>query len=166
MGGNPPARGKLGRGPNIRRPAGGSDCPPLDSYTAALGHSSPVLISGPHLPGMRCCGTRQSHLCPLPPSPPPSSFLSPSPSAPRRLVHTGFVFTNPAAAAQVCEGFRPPRPSCLPDGVWSLIEAGWHDDPIQRPSMVERLTELREEEAANPSDPGGMQGCVAGCSVQ
>ncbi len=68
---------------------------------------------------------------------------------------------------QVCDGYRPPRPERLPDAVWSLVEECWHDDPVRRPPMdvvLQRLRELRDQEAAQPTDGGGaMGGC--GCVV-
>ncbi|GFR43409.1 hypothetical protein Agub_g4490 [Astrephomene gubernaculifera] len=69
-------------------------------------------------------------------------------------------------ARKVCEGFRPPRPTCLADAAWALIADCWHDDPVQRPSMgsvLARLRALREAEAVQPTDPRVMGGCVPGC---
>ncbi|KAG2436299.1 hypothetical protein HXX76_006610 [Chlamydomonas incerta] len=72
-------------------------------------------------------------------------------------------------AEMVCDGFRPARPTALAnDAVWSLIEACWHDDPVQRPDMdtvLVRLQELRREEELHPTDPrpGGLAAC--GCVI-
>ncbi|KAG2481839.1 hypothetical protein HYH03_019195, partial [Edaphochlamys debaryana] len=49
---------------------------------------------------------------------------------------------------------------------WELVEACWHDDPVQRPSMqevVEALARLRAMELESPSDSAGVTGC--GCVI-
>ncbi|PNW87091.1 hypothetical protein CHLRE_02g108650v5 [Chlamydomonas reinhardtii] len=66
-------------------------------------------------------------------------------------------------AEMVCDGFRPARPGALAnEAAWSLIEACWQDDPVQRPDMdtvLVRLRELQREEELHPTDPGGLMGC-------
>ncbi|KAG2483794.1 hypothetical protein HYH03_017389 [Edaphochlamys debaryana] len=74
-------------------------------------------------------------------------------------------------AEMVCQGYRPPRPECLKAPrvmaeAWELVEACWHDDPVQRPSMqevVEALARLRAMELESPSDSAGVTGC--GCVI-
>lgn len=80
----------------------------------------------------------------------------------------GSCFCTAYRMLQVCDGYRPPRPERLPDAVWCLIEECWHDDPVRRPPMdvvLTRLRELRDQEAAQPTDSssGAMGGC--GCVV-
>lgn len=41
---------------------------------------------------------------------------------------------------------RPPRPSNVPDSLWKLAERCWQDDPRDRPTFAEILTELGAEE--------------------
>lgn len=45
------------------------------------------------------------------------------------------------AALSIYNGAVPPRPERMPDGLWSLINACWHLDPDQRPTM-KRIAEV------------------------
>ncbi|KAG2481874.1 hypothetical protein HYH03_019165 [Edaphochlamys debaryana] len=57
------------------------------------------------------------------------------------------------------------RPRVMAEA-WELVEACWHDDPVQRPSMqevVEALARLRAMELESPSDSAGVTGC--GCVI-
>ncbi|PNH05165.1 Fibroblast growth factor receptor 4 [Tetrabaena socialis] len=50
----------------------------------------------------------------------------------------------------IASGYRPQRPSYVPEPVWCFIEDCWHADPLQRPSMeeaLERLEQMAEEQA-------------------
>ncbi|KAG2492211.1 hypothetical protein HYH03_009457 [Edaphochlamys debaryana] len=40
-------------------------------------------------------------------------------------------------AELVARGYRPPRVKAIPDELWELICACWHDDPVQRPCMAD-----------------------------
>lgn len=54
-----------------------------------------------------------------------------------KVVENAYEYARMAGA-----GFRPARIRSLPDAVWDLISAAWHDDPLERPPMsviVERL---------------------------
>ncbi|GFR50884.1 hypothetical protein Agub_g13174 [Astrephomene gubernaculifera] len=78
-----------------------------------------------------------------------------------RMIHDANEF-----AERVAAGYRPPRPrqmDKLPLALWELIEAGWHQDPVQRPDMdavVETLEELVEPLAAADAHSGAACGCV------
>ncbi|KAG2444351.1 hypothetical protein HXX76_001107 [Chlamydomonas incerta] len=80
-------------------------------------------------------------------------------------------------AERVAAGYRPPRPKAmdkLPPELWELIEAGWHQDPVQRPdidTVVEALEELAEllaeaeEGRRNKRNKSGAAGGEAGAGA-
>eukprot|EP00878_Enallax_costatus_P031929 GHUV01034999.1.p1 GENE.GHUV01034999.1~~GHUV01034999.1.p1 ORF type:complete len:135 (+),score=0.74 GHUV01034999.1:113-517(+) len=43
-------------------------------------------------------------------------------------------------AKKVCKGYRPSRPTRMSPGVWSLIQACWQQDPLDRPAMKDVRT--------------------------
>ncbi|PNW88071.1 hypothetical protein CHLRE_01g012950v5 [Chlamydomonas reinhardtii] len=75
-------------------------------------------------------------------------------------------------AERVAAGYRPPRPKAmdkLPPELWELIEAAWHQDPVQRPdidTVVEALEELAEPlaeaEAGRRNRRSNKQGAEGG----
>eukprot|EP00878_Enallax_costatus_P004189 GHUV01004418.1.p1 GENE.GHUV01004418.1~~GHUV01004418.1.p1 ORF type:complete len:382 (+),score=149.58 GHUV01004418.1:138-1283(+) len=46
-------------------------------------------------------------------------------------------------AKKVCKGYRPSRPTRMSPGVWSLIQACWQQDPLDRPAMKDVVAELK-----------------------
>lgn len=65
-------------------------------------------------------------------------------------------------AAYVADGYRPPRPNAMPEALYGLICACWHQDPLLRPAMAdvaEQLQALQDELARDPPPPS-ICGCV------
>ncbi|GLC44780.1 hypothetical protein PLESTB_001215500 [Pleodorina starrii] len=78
-------------------------------------------------------------------------------------------------AERVAAGYRPPRTNAmarLPPQLWELIEAGWHQDPVQRPdisALLQGLQELVEPLAEAEAEAAGGRGHLGaarcGCVV-
>ena len=64
-------------------------------------------------------------------------------------------FTAPVITSRIIDGKRPARPQeaqklGLTDSVWDTTVRCWHQDPIQRPTMMEVVRVLREWSAFSP----------------
>ncbi|KXZ44420.1 hypothetical protein GPECTOR_68g393 [Gonium pectorale] len=72
-------------------------------------------------------------------------------------------------AERVAAGYRPPRPNQmnkLPPELWELIEAAWHQDPVQRPdidTIVEALEGMVDTVAEMELGRKAAAGC--GCAI-
>ena len=58
-------------------------------------------------------------------------------------------FTTPVITSKIMSGKRPARPQeaqelGLTDSVWDMTIRCWHQDPIQRPAMMEVVELVRE----------------------
>ncbi|KAJ7914680.1 kinase-like domain-containing protein, partial [Mycena leptocephala] len=47
-----------------------------------------------------------------------------------------------AVALKVTAGARPSRPEIISDGLWSLLQDCWKEDPNKRPKMTEIIRRL------------------------
>ena len=53
-----------------------------------------------------------------------------------------FDMTNKEAAAQVCQGYRLPKPKECPEEIYKLMMACWDAEPNKRPNFDEILSTL------------------------
>ncbi len=61
---------------------------------------------------------------------------TPALARPRASVSQGY-------AAYVADGYRAPRPNAMPEALYGLICACWHQDPLLRPAMADVAEQLQ-----------------------
>jgi hypothetical protein len=68
-------------------------------------------------------------------------------------------------AQRMCNGHRPRMPQKFPPKLRELLEAGWHEDPNQRPTASQLLSNLKrfEQSEEYQTIAGGSSGCVCCC---
>jgi mitogen-activated protein kinase kinase kinase 7 len=59
-------------------------------------------------------------------------------------------------ARRVAGGYRPAQPTSVPDALWRLVSACWHQDPLLRPHM----SEVRSSGEGRSAQRGGRQSVV------
>jgi hypothetical protein len=64
-----------------------------------------------------------------------------------------------AFAQRVTNGYRPPHPKKFPPKLVELLDASWAESPVQRPTAVQMLAQLRHfEKSSEWAEMTGVKG--------
>jgi len=73
-----------------------------------------------------------------------------------------------AAGVAITKGRRPPRPTHLTftEGLWTLVQRCWDEDPRRRPEAEEVLKALLTPSVFHPCDPTFVNRAIPSCAVK